>query len=125
MICIKNQILITVSYVVEAEIDDFFHNQEVKKNLKKRFPKKAKIAENLYAKRQHLSHIIIDYPNANLMKCPICKCFITDSTKPNYVYTIQKAVELEGVTMCSSCAWELDFDVKNGRTIESILEDFK
>ena len=128
---IKNQILITVHYLVEAEKDDFWDsgsgelNEQVEESLKKRFPTKAKLKEKLYAQRYSLTHQIIDYPNANLMKCPICKHLITDKSKPKPIYRLDVAEELEGVMMCKSCAWEMAYDIKCGRSIESILEKFK
>ena len=122
--------MISVRYLVEAEKDVFWNrdtgylNKSIDVSLKKRFPKKLKLAEGLYAQRYNLWHEPIDYPNANLIKCPICKRFLTDTTKPNPIYRLDAAREFEGVMMCSSCAWELDFDIQNGKSIESILERY-
>jgi len=128
---IKNQILITVHYLVEAVRDEFWEsdsgelNKQVEESLKRRFPKKTKLKEELHAQRYSLTHQIIDHPNANLMKCPICKRLITDKSKPRPIYSLDVAEELEGVLMCSSCAWEMAYSIKCGSSIESILEKFK
>jgi len=127
---IKRQILISVQYLVEAEKDVFWDkdtgylNKSMEDSFQKRFPQKLEIAEELCAQRYNLWHALIDYPGANLIKCPICKRLLTDTAKPRPIFHLDGAKELEGVMMCSSCAWEMGFDIQNGRSIESILEKF-
>jgi len=120
---ISNQILITVHYLVEAEKDDFWDkdtgylNKQVSESFKKRFPQKAKLAEKMYAQRYSLTYQRIDYLNANLIKCPICERLVTDMTKSRPIYRLDAAEELNGVMMCSSCAWEQGFDIKKHKII--------
>jgi len=120
-----------VNYLVEVDRDDFWEKgsaylqKQIHKSLKKRFPKRIKLTEEIHIQRDCLTYRPIDYPNANILRCPICKRFITDTTKPNPINAIEEARELEGVLMCSSCAWETAVDVKSGRSIESILADFE
>ena len=127
----KNKILITVAYLVEKEQYAFWEKEtgEVQKEildaLDERFPAEITLSENIQAKKINLSHRRIDYPNSNVLTCPICKCLITDTTKPNLIQTLNRAKELEGVLMCSSCAWELGYDIQCGRSIESIIEKYK
>jgi len=127
----NRKILITVHYLIEADKDDFWDkdtgrlNEQVDITIKKRLPKKMKLTEKLHAQRYSLWHEPIDDPNANLMSCPICKRLITDMAKPNPIYRLDEAKELNGVLMCSSCAWEMEDEIRNGRSIESILEQFE
>lgn len=64
-----------------------------------------------------LIHQPIDYSNANIIECPICKRLITDKTKPRPIHGLDGAKELDGAMMCSSCAWEQSFDIKKNKLI--------
>ena len=118
-------------YLVETEKNDFwdkdsgFLDPQIAKSLKNRFTKTAKLKEGLYAQKYSLTHQIIDYPNANIMKCPVCKRPLTDTSKHKPIYYLDTAEEFEGIKMCSSCAWEMDYDVKHEKSTESVLEQFR
>lgn len=123
MIFINNKILITVHYLVEDEKGDFWDrdtgylNKQIKESLEKQFPGEVKLSAELCATRYSLRHQPIDYSNANIIECPICKCLVTDKTKPRSIRELDGAKELDGVMMCSSCAWEQSFDIKKHKII--------
>lgn len=124
------KILLTVNYLVDTDQYDFWDknsghlNPEIDRSLKKRFPEKIKISETIYGKQYSLTHKPIDFPNANLLKCPICKRLLTNRKKPNPIKELDNVAELSGVLMCKSCAWELQRDVEV-HGIEHVIDRFK
>lgn len=127
----RKQILIIAQYLVEAEEYDFWDKEthrlddQINKTLKKQFPDNFSLTNELNMERYSLSYQSIDFSKGNVLKCPVCKQLITDRTKPHPIYRLDTAKELEGVMMCSSCAYELEYDIKCGKSIESLLEKFK
>ncbi|MGL5436928.1 MAG: hypothetical protein ACRDBO_16390 [Lachnospiraceae bacterium] len=121
------KILVTVTYVIEADRTDFWDTKngrlrdDISESLCNNFPEKISFTDKAIGYKDHLSHNIINRPGANLLTCPACNRLITDSAKPNPIPLIRQSKELAGVFMCHSCAWELEGDVRSGRSIESII----
>lgn len=120
---IKKKILITINYWVEDENNDFWDkntgylNHRVNESLKELFPKTVKLSEQLCAQRYSLMHQPIESTNTNVIQCPHCNRLLTDKTKSKPIYGLDEATELDGVMMCSSCAWELKFDLNKHQLI--------
>ncbi|MFV0401154.1 MAG: hypothetical protein ACK5LX_11125 [Oscillospiraceae bacterium] len=118
MAIIKKEILITVSYLVEADPDSFWDaksgyvDKSVRSTLDTLFPEHLDISDTLSASRNHISHQILGRKNGNSQKCSVCGKWIADYTKPSDVPVLLRAVTENGVTCCSGCAWELGFDKK-------------
>lgn len=124
------KILLTVNYLVDIDSSEFWDKAtgcphiEIDASLKKRFPKKIKLFNTVHAHKYSLIHQTIDRPNANLITCPVCKRLLTDKKKPNPIEALDDAAELEGVLMCKSCAWQLEWDVK-AYGVEHVMDKFK
>ena len=126
----KRKILVTVSYVMDAEEDMFWDRSSgwlqdsVDKHLKRRFPKKIRLPNEIRAGQYLLSHQIIDNPKKNYLTCPVCKRPLTNPAEPNPILELDQCVTVEGVEMCKSCAWQLDMEIKT-HGIKSVLERYK
>lgn len=124
------KILLTVNYLIDTDSYEFWDknsgrlNIEIGKSLKKRFPQKIKLSDTVYGQRYSLTHKPIDFPNANIIICPICKRPLTDRGKPKPIKELDSTAELADVQMCESCAWELKRDV-DIYGIEYVLNRFK
>ena len=126
----KRKILLTISYLIETDENNFWNKEngylhsQIDDSLKKRFPKKMKLSNAVKCQRYCLMHRIIDYTNANIVTCPICKRLLTDRAKPNPIEGLDYATKLKDVLMCSRCAWQLELDVEI-HGIEHVLNRFK
>lgn len=124
----KRPILINVSYVVEAEEGAFWNTEsgyvadEVEKALSRRFPKEMRLTPLLKAEREGLLHMPMDGAGTNISRCPVCKHFMMDCTRPDSIPILRSAKRVEGVLLCSSCAWEVAYDLQKGRRMEDILK---
>ena len=116
---VKRKILITVSYILEAERNEFWDagtgrptdaNEEFLKG--KAFPKELAFPGGLRAERYYVKHQIVDFPHYNFLLCPICGRALTNPAKPYPIYELDKCVTVEGVGLCSGCAHQWDPDIK-------------
>lgn len=123
----KRKILITACYILEADKDEFWDNDSgylINTNdeyLKQAFPEKMEFPNGLKADRYYIKHQIIDYPQYNFLTCPICKKALTNPSKPNPIHELDKCVIVEGVEICSGCAYQLDLEIKR-EGIERVLK---
>jgi len=123
------KILLTVNYLVDTDRDNFWDKKgylidEIDINLKKRFPQKMKLSDTVCGQRYSMTHKPIDYPNANLITCPICKRLLTDRKKPKPIEGLDNITELANVSICKSCAWQLERGVEI-YGIENVIARFK
>jgi len=123
---IKRRVLISISYVAEVEHTDFWKKgglaDGVKEGLESHFPKRIELTSAIKAGREHLSYLPIDLPHTNVSQCPLCKHFMAHAANPNPMLILRDAKDVEGVSICSLCAWEVEFDLKHGETMESIFK---
>jgi hypothetical protein len=126
----KRKILVAACYILEAEKDEFWDKDSGylinsnDKYLKDVFPEKMEFPNGLKADRYYIKHQIIDYPQYNFLVCPICTKALTDPSKPNPIHELDKCVTVEGVELCSSCAYQLDSEIKE-EGIANVLKKHK
>ena len=115
----KRKILITACYILEAERNEFWDagtgrlteaNEEFLKT--KAFPDELEFPGGLPAKRYYVKHQIIDYPQYNFLRCPICGRALTNPAKPYPIHELDKCVTINGVGLCAGCADQWSLDIK-------------
>lgn len=109
----KREILISVSYILEADEDDFWNTNgriydDVKLEIEKLFPKKTEL-NSKQIKREKLSYIPLG--NKNSKKCPLCHRWMT--SKPTNFCSIRNTFTINSSQYCELCYDEVQADNKD------------
>lgn len=120
-------IMLTVSYCINIPRDEFFEtesgevNEEIMERLETLFPKEIVLAKEVAAQREHLIH----YPlieNKNSLRCVCCGRWLYMPDKEYLPVSLEYCQMVEGIPLCSSCAWELEADMKNETFVQKLRE---
>lgn len=118
---------LTVSYSLKIPRDEFFQDSgepkvEVLEQLKKLFPKEITLAEDAVAKREHLIHAPL-YENKNCLRCASCGKWLYMPGKEYFQESLDYCKMVKEIPLCSSCAWELEADLKNEEFVRKLREN--
>ncbi|MDE5823327.1 MAG: hypothetical protein K2H91_01375 [Lachnospiraceae bacterium] len=117
--------MLTVSYSLEIPREDFFRSEsgevreEMDEQLEKLFPKEIVLNGNAAAQREHLIH----YPlqeNKNALRCAACGKWLYMPEKEALSVSLDYCKMVKEIPLCSSCAWELEADMKNEKFVQRL-----
>lgn len=120
----KTKILITVSYILEAEKYDFWDKatgrltRASEEFLRNAWPEKTELpcsscgANGVEAVRYSLKYQPLEMAKMNFLTCAICKRALTDPTKPNPIRELDCCTDVHGVKLCAGCAYQLELDIR-------------
>jgi hypothetical protein len=120
-------IMLTVSYSLKIPSDEFFCSEtgyikeEMQEQLQKLFPNEMTLTENAVAKREHLIHSPL-YENKNSMRCVSCGKWLYMPNKEHLQVSLEYCKVVKGIPLCPSCAWELEYDLKNEEFVRELKE---
>ena len=109
---LKKEILVTVSYIVEVDEELLIHGGEhewkerIEKPLDKRFPRKIKVSDGIWAKWEKNSMITLDSANINSARCASCGAWVTDRSKPDCI-ELCAGKYVGGAIYCAECAADM------------------
>lgn len=124
----KKKIAVIVSYIIEADRDDYIQiekgsfREDFVNGYNEKFPDEIQLTENLHGVRNGVT--VLPLNSMNVEECPICGLLMTDPEKPNAINIVAKrAINVQGINICSGCDWELQIDMSHGRTVQSIIDE--
>lgn len=126
----KGIILITASYILEAERNEFWEittgrpRKENEEYLKQLFPERIGLWGELCADRYYIKHYFWDYSKSNIVLCPICRKVLTNPRKPYPIHDLDNCVFVDGVEICPGCAYQMDLKIKN-EGINAVIEKYR
>lgn len=119
--------MLTVSYSLEIPRDEFFHSEngsvreDMEKRLDKLFPEEIVLTENVAARREHLIHYpLSEYQNA--LRCASCGKWLYMPGKEYLPVSLDYCKMVREIPLCSSCAWELEADMKNESFVQRLRD---
>lgn len=119
--------MLTVGYCIDIPKEDFFHtesgevNEEIMERLETLFPKEIALTKEVSAQREHLIH----YPlmeGKNCLRCTCCGKWLYMPDKEYLPVSLEYCQIVKGIPLCSSCAWELEADMKNKAFVQKLRE---
>lgn len=119
-------IMLTVSYSLKIPKEDFFHSKdgvkrEVMEQLEKLFPQEIVLAEDSVAQREHLIHYPM-HENKNSLRCASCGKWLYMPGKELLQVCLEYCKMVKDIPLCSSCAWELEADLKDEEFVQKLRE---
>lgn len=110
-------IMLTVSYSAKLPRDEFYSEkgdvkEKMEELLEELFPEEIALTKDGVARREHM----IYYPlieNKNALKCASCGKWLYIPGKEHLPVCLEYCKMVKEIPLCSSCAWELEADLKN------------
>ena len=120
-------IMLTVSYSLKIPKDKFFCSEsgdvkeEIQQQLEQLFPKEVKLTDDFAVHREHLIHYPL-YENRNSLRCVSCGKWLYMPEKEHLQVCLEYCKMIKEIPLCSSCAWELEADLKNEEFVRELRE---
>lgn len=122
-------IMLTISYSLKISKERFFHPEsgevrvEMEEQLEKLFPEEIMLSGDIAAKREHLIHSPL-IENRNCLRCAFCGKWLYMPGKEYLPASLDYCKMVKEISLCSSCAWELEKDMENEEFVRKLKRHF-